>query len=87
MIVYGKPHRLAERIGYVIGLPERMLTLHPSVNNHEFSETTREQLLAYLRKQNITDVYVRVNQYDPAGEWRRLRENSRIAPGWRYTIG
>ncbi len=86
-IVYGKPHRLADRIGYVIGLPERMLTLHPSVNNHEFSETTREQLLAYLRKQNITDVYVRVNQYDPAGEWRRLRENSRIAPGWRYTIG
>lgn len=86
-IVYGKPHRVADRIGYLIGLPERLLTLHPSVNNHEFSESTREHLLEYLRKQNITDVYVRVNQYDPAGEWRRLRENTRIAPGWKYTVG
>jgi len=86
-IVYGKPHRVADRLGYVVGLPERMLTVHPSVNNHEFSEKTREQLLTYLRKQNITDVYVRVNQYNPAGEWQRLRENTRIAPGWKYTVG
>lgn len=86
-IVYGQPHRVADRVGYLVGLPERMLTLHPSVNNHEFSDTTREQLLTYLRKKNLTDVHVRVNQYDPLGEWRRLRENSRIAPGWKYTVG
>lgn len=86
-IVYGKPNRIADGIGTAIGLPARLLTLHPSVNNHEFSDATRTQLVSYLQKNNIADVYVRVNQYDPAGEWRRLRENSRIAPGWKYTVG
>lgn len=86
-IVHGKPNRVADGIGYAVGLPERLLTLHPSVNNHEFSDATRDQLVTYLKRNDLSDVYVRVNQYDPAGEWRRLRENRRIAAGWKYTVG
>jgi hypothetical protein len=36
---------------------------------------------------DITDVYVAVNEYDPKDQWRRLRENKRVAPGWRYSMG
>jgi hypothetical protein len=44
-------------------------------------------LKAYLEKNDLADVPVFVNHYDPAGEWRRLRENSLVAPGWRYSLG
>ena len=30
---------------------------------------------------------MRVNQYDPGGEWKRLANNDTVAPGWRYTVG
>lgn len=86
-ILYGKPNRLADGIGYAVGLPERLLTLNQSVNNHEFSEATRQRLVNYLKKNNVTDVCVRVNQYDPVGEWHRLTENPHIVPGWKYSVG
>lgn len=86
-VAYGRPHRFADGLASLVGLPERVLTLHPNVNNHQFSDSTRRHLLSYLEKNDLTDVYVRVNQYDPVGEWRRLRDNERIAPGWKYTVG
>ena len=30
---------------------------------------------------------VRINEYDPIGEWRRLRANTNVGAGWRYTFG
>jgi hypothetical protein len=30
---------------------------------------------------------VAVNEYDPKGQWQRLRENKRVAAGWRYSVG
>ena len=86
-IVQGKPNRIADGIGYAVGLPARLLTLHPAVSNHQFSDATRRQLVTYLKDNEIADVYVRVNQYDPVGEWHRLRENLQISPGWKYTVG
>src|SRR5690606_16579471 len=35
----------------------------------------------------LHDVKVRLNQYDPGGEWQRLARNDRVGAGWRYTIG
>lgn len=86
-VSFGKPHKGLDRLAWVIGLPSRILPLHGSVNNHSLSEETSDKLKKYLRENELTDVYVRVNQYDPAGEWQRLQENDRIAPGWRYSVG
>jgi hypothetical protein len=30
---------------------------------------------------------VRINQYDPVGEWQRLCANKEVGVGWRYTVG
>lgn len=57
------------------------------LNNHQISDVTLEKLAAYLEKNDLNDVFVSVNQYAPRDQWRRLRENQHIAPGWRYSIG
>ncbi|MBS0204623.1 MAG: hypothetical protein JSS49_17095 [Planctomycetes bacterium] len=87
VFVFGQPSKTLDRMAWVVALPTRLLQLHPKVNSHTLSADTTEKLQAYLQENDITDVLVRVNQYDPGGEWRRLRQNTRIAPGWRYTFG
>jgi hypothetical protein len=86
-IEYGEPHKVLDRMAWFFGIPSRILPLSANVNNHNVSEETTEKLSRFLQENDLTDVLVRVNQYDPAGEWRRLKENSRVAPGWRYTFG
>jgi hypothetical protein len=83
----GGPHETLDRVGRVVGLPARVFTLNSKVNNHDISPETIDQLVTYLEQNDLTDVCVAVNDYDPKGQWRRLRENYRIAPFWRYTAG
>ena len=74
-------------MSWVVGLPTRILPMSSNVNDHQFSEETAAKLTTYMQENDITDVLVRVNQYDPLGEWRRLRQNKRMSAGWRYTFG
>lgn len=84
---YGKPHKCLDNIAWFTGLWSRALSLNTNVNKHELSEENKEKLIAYMADNDLSDVLVRVNQYDPQGEWRRLRENKRIGIGWRYSVG
>ena len=86
-VCYGKPRKTVDRIGRVLGTPARLITLNRKTNNHEISPATIDKLKTYMVANDITDVYVAVNEYDPKGQWRRLRENKRVAAGWRYTFG
>lgn len=83
----GTPNQPLDRVGWVFGLPSRIFPLHKGVNNHLVSDETREKMTDYLRENDLTDVRVRINHYDPSDEWRRLQANRRIALGWRYTGG
>ncbi len=84
---YGEPHKVLDGIAWFTGIWSRILSLNSHVNNHDLTDETRAKLTAYLEENDLTDVLVRVNQYDPKGEWRRLRENHRVSPGWRYSAG
>ncbi len=84
---YGRPNKTLDRLAWVVGMPSRILPLSSKVNNHDISPETTDKLSCYLRENDLSDVLVRVNQYDPKGEWKRLRENPRISPGWKYTFG
>ena len=84
---YGRPNKTLDRLAWVIGMPSRILPMSSRVNNHEISPETIDKLSSYLRENDLSDVLVRVNQYDPRGEWKRLRENPRISSGWKYTFG
>lgn len=87
VIVYGRPNKALDRLAWVVCLPSRILPLSNKVNNHEISEETTAQLSRYLSENDLNDVLVRINQYDPKGEWKRMRENTQISPGWKYTFG
>jgi hypothetical protein len=84
---YGEPNKTLDRIGYVVGFPARLLTLNKNVNNHHISPETLDKLRVYLEENDITDVFVVVDKYDPKDQWKRLRENDRISPFWRYSVG
>lgn len=84
---HGKPHEVLDGIAWTTGLFARVLTLNQGVSNHEISEETEAKIAAYLDENDLNDVLVSVNQYDPKGQWRRLRETHEIGGFWRYTFG
>jgi len=87
VVEYGRPHKTLDGIAWFLGIWSRLLPLNSHVNSHNLSAENQERLIAYLEANDLTDVLVRVNQYDPKGEWHRLQENRRISAGWRYTAG
>jgi hypothetical protein len=87
LIEQGPPDKTLDTIAYVVETPERVLPFLPQVKRHELSPESTEKLTTYLRNNDLADVRIRVNEYDPAGQWRLLRENDRISPIWRYTVG
>ncbi len=86
-IEYGQPNKTLDGIARVASATGRWLAMNPKVNRHELSGETLAKVKSYLERNDLTDVPVYINHYDPAGQWRRLRANTRIAPVWRYSIG
>ena len=86
-IVRGEPNKTLDRLGNILGIKDKILPMSNKVNNHHVTDETLEKLVEYLEKNDLTDVYVTVNHYAPKEQWRLLRENDRISPGWKYTAG
>lgn len=76
-----------DRMRQVAIFPQRLFCRDSTRLDPELSGPHRERLAEYLRQNDLADVRVLVNQYDPYGEWRRLQANDRISPAWRYTAG
>jgi hypothetical protein len=88
----GRPNRLIDGIGWVFGIPNKILLWDSRADNHDVGDQTVSVVQRYLNDNNMQQVKVRVNQYDPLGEWRRRRrrrrrQNKAVHPGWRYTVG
>ncbi len=86
-IAQGRPHRFIDGVGWVCGVPSQILLWDHRANNHDVSPETIDAVASYLNENELDDVYVRVNQYAPGEEWRRLTENKNVGAGWRYTLG
>lgn len=83
----GKPRPIIDGVGWVVGIPGKLLLWNRKVDNHQVSPETRAAVVKYLDDNQMHDVCVRVNQYAPLQEWKRLRENRNVGAGWRYTVG
>lgn len=83
----GRPVPVIDGIGWIVGIPSKVMLLSTRVDNHFVSHATEQSLQEYLDANGLDRVKVRLNQYDPPGEWKRLRGNKSVAPGWRYTLG
>jgi hypothetical protein len=86
-VEFGKPNKTLDRIANVVGLPDQIVGINKKINNHAVSLDTVAKLRSYLDRNDLADVSIYVNCYDPKDQWRRLKENRRIAAGWRYTLG
>jgi hypothetical protein len=86
-VVEGKPSKIVNGVGWVFGIPERVVLWNWRASNHHVTPCTEGAVCEYLARNNLADVKVRVNQYDPVGEFCRLKENKRMSPVVRYTCG
>ncbi|MBX7168455.1 MAG: hypothetical protein K1X74_19115 [Pirellulales bacterium] len=83
----GQQRPVVDAAGWVVGIPGKLLLWDRRVSNHDVSPETTNAAVEYLGEHHVDGVLVRVNQYDPFGEWRRLHHNTRVGAGWRYTVG
>jgi hypothetical protein len=83
----GERRPVLDGVGWVLGIPSKIVLWDRRVDNHSVSPETEEAIAEYLAVNDLTSVKVRLNQYAPGDEWRRLRANTAVGPGWRYTLG
>ena len=71
-----KPRPMAQ----IAGAPGRLIRMNKKINNHQVSPETLDKLWTYLDENDLTDVTIFVNHYDPRDQWQRLKENRALAP-------
>src|SRR5262249_30912111 len=84
----GKPNAWLDGFGhYFFSLPTKLLLLDWKAENHDIPAEVEQSMEQYLRANGLHNVKVRLNQYGPGDEWRRLFKNREMPAGWRYTLG
>jgi len=83
----GKRRPVLDGVGWVFGIPSKVILWDRRVENHDVSANTEESIRRYLDDNDLDHVKVRINQYAPLEDWRRLRANKTVGWGYRYTIG
>ncbi len=83
----GRPCVVVDSVGWFVGIPGRLLLWDPRIDNHQISKQTEGLLTAYLMDNELSHVKVRLNQYAPLQDWKRLRNNKTVGWGYRYTLG
>lgn len=86
-VEYGAQRPIIDGVGWVFGIPRKVLLWDCRADNHAVSENTVGEVASYLHDRGVEDVKVRVNQYAPWEEWKRLTTNTNVGAGWRYTFG
>lgn len=83
----GQPRAVIDTLGWVWGIPGKIILLDRRVENHRIDAVTEAEIAAYLADNELSTVKVRLNQYHPADDWQRLVANKSVGAGWRYTLG
>lgn len=83
----GQQRPLIDGIGWVVGIPDKIMLWNRRVENHNISPETEQAISEYLARNDLTTVKVRLNQYAPGSDWKRLVANKSVGWGWKYTLG
>jgi len=84
----GKPNWVIDGLGhYLLSLPSKLILWNWHVDNHRITPEVETKLATYLSDNKLANVKIRLNQYAPGGEWKRLFKNREAGAGWRYTVG
>jgi len=83
----GRRAPIVDTLGWVVGVPAKMIMLDHRVATHNVSPASEAAIRDYLAANGLDRVKVRLNQYDPGGEWQRLVDNKSVGWPLRYTVG
>jgi hypothetical protein len=84
----GRPHWLPDGLNhYFFSLPSKLLLWNWQLLDHELPKRSERILEHYVELNQLRSVKIRHNQYDPVGEFKRLRRNQEVGAGYRYTLG
>lgn len=84
----GEPNVVVDGLGnYLFSLPEKLILWNWKMGSHDISPETEAVMQTYLERNQLKEVKVRLNEYAPIGEWRRLVNNDGVGAGWRYSLG
>lgn len=83
----GKPRKVIDTTGWVLGIPNKILLWNRRIDNHNIGLRTESVMAEYLAVNGLETTRVRLNQYNPSEDWRRLVKNKRVGAAWRYTLG
>lgn len=83
----GTRRPVLDGVGWVFGIPSKIILWDRRVDNHDVSAETEEAIRRYLDDNDLDHVKVAINQYAPLDDWRRLRANKTVGWGYRYTLG
>ena len=83
----GQPNVVLDSAGNVFSVFSKIILWNWKVDRHYISPETEVALRTYLGTNDLRNVKVRLNQYNPGDEWSRLFRNKAVGAGWRYTFG
>ena len=83
---HGQPRKVVDGVGWVFGIPKKVILWDRRAVNHHVSAETEQSLAQYMDANGLVSTKVRINEYDPIGEWRRLGANKEVGAGWRWRV-
>lgn len=83
----GQPRKVIDTVGWIVGIPSKILLWNRRVDNHDISPETESEMAEYLEINGLHHTRVRLNQYRPGEDWRRLARNRNVNPLIRFTFG
>ena len=87
MIERGGERPVIDSVGWLFGIPGRLLLWDHRIDNHQISPETEMWLAEYAIENDLQHIKFRLNQYAPIEDFRRLRRNRTVGWGYRYTLG
>ncbi len=86
-IEIGRKVKWLDTAGWIVGIPNKLLFWDRRIDSHRITSKTAETTVEYLEANNLPHIKVRMNQYAPIEDFRRLRKNKTVAWPYRYTLG
>lgn len=88
-IEVGKPDLLVDTLGNIVSLPKKIILLNLKIDNHKIGPETEQFIRDYIKDnpELMKDTKIRINQFTPVGEFKRLIKNKKISWWWRIFPG
>ena len=77
-IARGKAIEVIDLLGNILSIPSKILLFSRKVDSHMISSGTEAYILEFLMYHNLYDVKVRLNQYAPYDEIRRISQKNKM---------